>query len=398
MRTIRTVRPFDVEADTIGTLGGYWFVFDGLRRINGFVMEQRNLNRGVWLLALAAYCAALLGCHPPVRDPPSGRFVFEKTNRVILELGGRGSFDETNAKYPCVLKVGSKWWMWYNGRSADSFTGEIGLATSPDGLRWTKANGGEPVLRHGPPSAADSTKVDHPAVVRFGGRLHMWFTMGDEDSSYTIGYATSTNGKDWTRQNGGQPVFGVGAKGQFDDQVVLHPAVVRDNSGKLHLWYMGNGPQQGFRLGYATSSDGIHWTRENGGDPVVEPETLSGAKGDVTEEYVYNCMVLLEGETFDMWYSAGTGIRSGEVVPKGNCIRHASSTDGVHWVKDPEPTLFNGPLGSIDEYAAFAPYVVRRDVGLWMYYSIGHIAAGPEGEDRRRFRTSLATQVVGKDR
>ena len=35
MRTIRTVRPFDVEADTIGTLGGYWFVFDGLRRING---------------------------------------------------------------------------------------------------------------------------------------------------------------------------------------------------------------------------------------------------------------------------------------------------------------------------------------------------------------------------
>ncbi len=131
-------------------------------------------------MALAAYCAALLGCHPPVRNPPSGRFVFEKTNRVILELGGRGSFDETNAKYPCVLKVGSEWWMWYNGRSADSFTGEIGLATSPDGLRWTKANGGEPVLRHGPPGAPDSTKVDHPAVVRFGGRLHMWFTMGDE--------------------------------------------------------------------------------------------------------------------------------------------------------------------------------------------------------------------------
>ena len=357
-------------------------------------MQARNVSRSVRRLAPVILFAVLAACGSPVGEPASDGFVFEKTNRVILELGPAGSFDETNAKYPCVLKVGNEWWMWYNGRSADSFTGQIGLATSPDGLSWTKANGGEPIFRHGPPGAPDSTKVDHPAVVRFDGRFHMWFTMGDEDSSYTIGYATSENGIDWTRRNQGQPVLGTGVKGKFDDQVVLHPAVVRDDSGKLHLWYMGSGPQQGFRLGYATSHDGIHWIRENDGNPVVEPETL----GDVTEEYVYNCMVLLEGETFHMWYSAGTGIRSGEVVPRGNCIRHAVSTDGVHWEKDREPTLCNGPRGSIDEYAAFAPYVVRRDDGLWMYYSIGHIAEGPEGEDLRRFRTSLAKQVLGNDR
>ena len=60
---------------------------------------------------------------------------------------------------------------------------------------WTKANGGEPIFRHGPPGAPDSTKVDHPAVVRFDGRFHMWFTMGGEDSSYTIGYAITARGK-----------------------------------------------------------------------------------------------------------------------------------------------------------------------------------------------------------
>ena len=347
-----------------------------------------------WLCALPVSLAIFAACQASVEQPQPSRFILEKTNRIILDLGGPGSFDETNAKYPCVLKVDHEWWMWYNGRPADSFTGEIGLATSPDGLTWTKTNGGEPIFHHGPPGAPDSTKVDHPAVVRFDDRFHMWFTMGDEDSSYTIGYATSSNGRDWSRQNGGQPVLGVGAKGKFDDQVVLHPAVVRDNAGKLHLWYMGSGPQEGFRLGYATSDDGVRWTRENGGDPILEPEMLD----DVTEEYVYNCMVLLEGETFHMWYSAGTGIRAGEVVPRGNCIRHASSTDGVQWVKDPEPTLFNGPAGSIDEYAAFAPYVVRRAEGLWMYYSIGHIADLPEGQDRRRFRTSLAKQVVGETR
>ncbi len=84
-------------------------------------------------LVLTAWFAVLAACGSPVGEPVSDGFVFEKTNRVILELGTAGSFDETNAKYPCVLKVGNEWWMWYNGRSADSFTGQIGLATSPDG-------------------------------------------------------------------------------------------------------------------------------------------------------------------------------------------------------------------------------------------------------------------------
>ena len=53
--------------------------------------------------------------------------------------------------------------MWYNGRTDDRFTGSIGLATSDDGLRWTKANNGQPVFKHGSPGTFDSTKVDHPA-------------------------------------------------------------------------------------------------------------------------------------------------------------------------------------------------------------------------------------------
>jgi len=51
---------------------------------------------------------------------------FEKTQRVILELGDAGAFDETQAKYPCVLRVGDEWWMWYNGRSADGSVQLVG--------------------------------------------------------------------------------------------------------------------------------------------------------------------------------------------------------------------------------------------------------------------------------
>ena len=59
----------------------------------------------------------------------------------------------------------------------------------------------------------------------------------------------------------------------------------------------------------------------------------------------------------------------------------------MKWAKDAQPVFYNGQRGTIDEYAAFACYVVRREDALWMYYSCGNLV---EAKDPRRFRTSLA--------
>ena len=191
--------------------------------------------------------------------------------------------------------------MWYKGRSADSFTGQVGLAKSKDGLEWLKANDGQPVFRHGPAGSFDSTKVDHPAVVRFDGKYHMrWYTAGDSTSSYKIGYATSDNGVVWTRENRAQPVLAPGEPGKFDDQVVLHPAVVRDDEGTFHMWYTWCGPQESFRVGHATSRDGVNWKRQNNGDAVLHSDEIDGRLG----KYVYNVMVRWDNGTFRMWYTS----------------------------------------------------------------------------------------------
>ncbi len=301
-------------------------------------------------------------------DASSPTFSFTKTGQIILPRGPAGSFDSTHAKYPCVLKAGDLWMMWYNGRSDDAFTGSIGLATSPDGLHWTKANKGHPVLRPGGPGAPDETKVDHPAVVRFNGRFHMWYTAGPRDSQYRICYAASDDGMVWERQNSGQPVLGPGKPGQFDDQVVLHPAVVRDDNGLLHLWYNGVGPQKSFRVGHAISRDGIHWERQNDGNPVLSPGTVDGRQ----ESYVYNVMVLLEDGLYRMWYSSALNLTpEGRFAPHGSAIVYAESRDGSQWHRDSTVTLLSGDEGQPDAYACFAPCVVRRDEGLWMYYSMG---------------------------
>ena len=316
--------------------------------------------------------AAIAGAAYPL---PASRqlqptFPFKKTARVLLSRGAPDSFDSTHAKYPCVLKVGREWWMWYNGRSSDSFTGAVGLATSPDGRVWTKANDGKPVLDHGGPGAADETKVDHPAVLFFDDQFHMWYTAGPRDSAYQICYATSDDGRQWHRQNAGRPVLGPGAAGQFDARVVLHPAVVRDESGLLHLWYNGVGPQPDFHVGHATSMDGITWKRENGGAPV-----LSAAPSPSRPEiYVYNVNVLREAGIYRMWYSSAQKLlASGQYAPGGSAIVYAESEDGTRWKRDPVNTLVSGKVGAEDAYACFAPHVVRRGGELWMYYSMGSV-------------------------
>lgn len=319
-------------------------------------------------------------CHTLFAQAASRPFrEFDKTNRIVLDVGTAGSFDSTQAKYPCVLRVGDEWWMWYNGRSDDRFTGSIGLATSQDGLRWTKHRNGIPVFEHGSPGTFDSTKADHSAVLKFDGKFHMWYTAGDHNSRYTIGYATSTNGIHWQRENDACPVFEPGSPGDFDDLVVLHPAVVRDEVGLLHMWYNGVGPQKSFRVGHATSRDGIHWTRENGGNPVLEPSVV----GDFREGYVYNVFVAIENDRFHMWYSAWA-VNDRKSGPNHNCITHAVSSNGNDWIKDAVPTISNGSAGSIDEYASFACNIVRQGDEWWMYYSAG------SGSTSGPYRVALA--------
>ena len=343
--------------------------------------DVRRVPRSRRSFLVACAVGSLAGKRLPGAAPKSSSptYSFVKTGTVALPHGPAGSFDSTHAKYPCVLRVGEEWMMWYSGRSDDAFTGSIGLATSRDGLSWTKANEGRPVLAHGGPGSADETKADHPAVVRFDGGFHLWYTAGPRDSQYGICYATSEDGYRWERQNAGRPVLGLGKKGKFDDRVVLHPAVARDADGLLHLWYNGVGPRKEFHVGYATSRDGVEWERRNGGDPVLS----AGRVGGRNEIYVYNVMVMLEDGVFRMWYSAALDVdSSGRFARHGSAIVYAESRDGVEWTRDDAVTLLSGDKGEQDAYACFAPYVVRREDGLWMYYSMGSAY--------QRYQTGLA--------
>ena len=70
--------------------------------------------------------------------------------------------------------------------------------------------------------------------------------------------ATTFAQTNWTKYLG-NPVMDVGPPGSWDDEDVKVLIVVNDGS-LYHMWYTGNsGGRNTWRVGYATSNDGISW-------------------------------------------------------------------------------------------------------------------------------------------
>jgi len=75
---------------------------------------------------------------------------------AVLDVGGPGTFDDKWATCPSVLREGDGYRMWYSSYfNGNNGLGGIALATSKDGLSWTREHGGRPVLPLGPEGAFD---------------------------------------------------------------------------------------------------------------------------------------------------------------------------------------------------------------------------------------------------
>ncbi len=281
-------------------------------------------------------------------------------------------------------------------------SGSLTLASHP--VAWSKY-AGNPVLRPGP--GWDSGWTLAPDILYEGGLYKMWYQ--GCSGSCDIGYATSVDGITWTPYSG-NPVLTANASSW--DTTLGNPHVVHDASG-YHLWYAGDGPLA-IRIGYATSPDGLHWTKYgtwpvfNGslpwdtaavtGPAVIRsgslyimyfsghPGTYDYSMGRATStdgvhwtEYAGNpVMTYTEpweqtrvhpsyfsfgSSGYDLYYSAG--------APGGiGGVGHATSPDGINWTKDSaNPVLTIGSAGSWDGSAVGSPFLATIGGQVRMYYT-----------------------------
>jgi hypothetical protein len=232
----------------------------------------------------------------------------------LMEGGGPGSWDVC-IDTPEIVRDSSGYKLYYLGdtlpggsNQLPSGRASIGVATSPDGINWTKYSG-NPILTHGGPDSWECSWIESPAVLwdSTAGIYMMWYS-GVDTNGWTIGIglATSPDGFIWTKYPG-NPVLSHGPSGSYDDMWVAVPSVIRTARG-YEMWFSvfssitayGN-----IAVNYATSSDGVNWTKFSG-NPLFStnspPHNMAiDSAGPWAPDVIFN------GEEYMMWYETVAG-------------------------------------------------------------------------------------------
>lgn len=145
-----------------------------------------------------------------------------------------------------VVEVGGRLRMWYAGYEREATetgrtvaTGELGLAVSEDGVRFTRAQA-RPVLTRGDRSAPDFNALYSPAVVLHQGVLHMLYTgwaIDDGPATPFIGIlaATSRDGIRWSKRR--EPVLSGPGTGVPWIGTLKEVDLVRGPDGVFYLFF-----------------------------------------------------------------------------------------------------------------------------------------------------------------
>lgn len=300
---------------------------------------------------------ALLGLSPGcgenrVAAPPAGPSWTRHTANPILSPGPPGSWDSQGVGSPFILQLDAiTYAMWYTGR--DSVRSQIGLATSTDGVRWTKRTG-NPVLGPGAASSWEALGVADPCVLYEGSGFRMYYS-GTDGTSRCIGLATSDNWLQWTR-SAANPVLQPGAPGaSWDDRAVGAPWVLRDGT-EFRMWYGGRGAGvTAIAIGHARSTDGLFWTKDFA--PVLDPEAL--------EAVTTTACVVRSGTGYRIWYTA---YHENSTAADPGVIDLAQSADGIECTFT-ETALTPGPAGAWDARTLRSACVLATGSTARMWYA-----------------------------
>jgi predicted GH43/DUF377 family glycosyl hydrolase len=153
---------------------------------------------------------------------------WKKSNNPVLTSGRRGEWDSGFIYLGSVLKMDDGSYVMYYSGGPDVLTETkfyIGLATSKDGITWTKYNNpvttqhpfaeSDPVMMTGKPGDWDSELVLSCVVLKYPGGFGMYYSCG------AFGYATSSDGIHWKRYRK-NPVY------TLDDDPYSYKMAVKD--------------------------------------------------------------------------------------------------------------------------------------------------------------------------
>lgn len=283
--------------------------------------------------------------------PLQGSIEFDKWikfyDNPVFKPGAEDSWEGKSADCFTIGIYGGQYMMWYVGTPNIGLSCQIGLATSWDGIHWTK-HPENPVLRLGEKGAWDESILICQSVLydKEEKLFKMWYVGGNPQGIQSVGLATSPDGIRWTKY-AGNPVLRVTEP--WEGRVLEAFTVLKMNGG-YKIWFGGNNFDIDLAsIGYATSPDGINWTKHPG-NPVFTPSAPK-----LWDSYsVSDPDIIYYKGTYHMWYK-GWKKRGGNAW-----IGHATSQDGISWERDPQnPVLITSPIpGSWETFEVYRPRIM----------------------------------------
>ncbi len=163
---------------------------------------------------------------------------------------GSNFWDSKSVSPGAVLKENGIYKMYYCGYANEYDNWHIGLATSADGISWTKNP--QPIL-YG--TTGWEYQIIPSAIIKINSTYFLYY-IGRSHPQYVVGLAISNDGVNFTKYSG-NPVL---TPDQPWEMAGFLDASVINENGILKMVYV-NSIATGF--GFASSSDGLNWIKEN---------------------------------------------------------------------------------------------------------------------------------------
>ena len=216
--------------------------------------------------------------------------------------------------------------------------------------RWIKYSG-NPILGN----KELGTCFDVNVVTGGAARYEMYFSWRPRRSSALV---RSDDGVLWSPEP--EICLTADPDSGWEDDLNRSCTVFKD--GVWHMWYTGQSRNYTrSMIGYATSDDGVHFTRVVK-EPVLVPETI------YENQSVMNPYVRWDDGRglWRMWYAAGE-------TYEPNVLCYAESADGLRWTKwSRNPIFAHGGVGQWDCDRVGACEVHPLADGRWVMFYIGY--------------------------
>ena len=291
----------------------------------------------------------LLGCKPAstkgALEAKSGQQTNAWTkyeNNPVLGGGELGTIFDI-----CVLKENGEYKMYCSWRPQKS----IAVSTSVDGKKWSKPQ----IVLSPLKDTGWEDDMNRPVVVYKDGKYHLWYT-GQANGRSCIGYAVSDDGYNFVRQSK-EPVLK--SELAWEKVAVMCPHVIWDEQEQVFkMWYSGGEQYEPDAIGYAVSSDGLHWTKWEH-NPIFQADSAQ----DWERYKVTACQVLRRENDYLMFYIGFHDINFAQ-------IGMARSQNGIdNWERYAGNPIISPTEGSWDASATYKPFAIQEKDHWKLWYN-----------------------------